>query len=71
MRQDKKAKLPKCWHCGKSVEVVYENECWTYWFDEKTGKYEGELVDLEIRCSHCDVKLSREFPDGLCNFSST
>jgi len=71
MRQDKKAKLPKCWYCGKSAELVYENEYWTYWFDEKTGKYERELCDIEIRCPHCGVKLSKEFPDGVCSFTVT
>lgn len=71
MSQDKKAKLLKCGHCGKPAEVVYENEYWTYWFDEKQGKYEGELVDVEIRCPYCGVKLSKEFPEGVCNFATS
>lgn len=67
----KVADLPKCHECGEIVEVVYENEYWTYAFDQKTGKYKGELVDVEIRCPSCNANLREEFPDGVCNFSST
>jgi hypothetical protein len=39
----KRAMLPKCQLCGESAEVVYENEYWTYTFDEKTER--GETYD--------------------------
>lgn len=60
--------LPKCHGCGEIIEVVYENEYWTFAFDRNTGKYKGELVDIEIRCPNCKAKLRKEFPDGVCNF---
>jgi DNA-directed RNA polymerase subunit RPC12/RpoP len=71
MYQDKKARLPKCWHCGKRAEVVYENEYWTYTFDKRTGKYTAELVDIDIRCPYCNANLKEEFPEGVCNYSLT
>jgi hypothetical protein len=67
-RQVKMAKLPKCSVCGKFAELVYENEYWTYTFDEKTGKYTAELVDVEIRCPYCNASLREEFPEGVCNY---
>jgi hypothetical protein len=63
------AKRPKCHMCGESAEVVYENEYWTYTFDEKTGKYTAELVDIEIRCPNCNASLREQFPQGVCNYS--
>jgi DNA-directed RNA polymerase subunit RPC12/RpoP len=64
-------RLPKCHECGRILEDVYENQYWTFWFNEKTGKYEGDLVDLEIRCPVCNAHLRAEFPEGVCNFSMT
>lgn len=61
--------LPKCHRCGKPLEQVYENEYWTYSYNEEKGKYEPELVDMEIRCPDCNAKLWEEFPDGVCNYS--
>ena len=63
------AELPKCHECGEIAKVVYENEYWTYSFNEKTGKYTGELVDVEVRCPNCNAKLKKEFPEGVCNLS--
>jgi hypothetical protein len=60
---------PKCHECGETLEVVYENEYWTYYLDEKTGKYTRNLVDLEIRYPNCNAKLRDEFPDGICKYS--
>jgi hypothetical protein len=65
----KTARLPKCRECGRALEDVYENEYWTFSFNEKTGKYEGDLVDLEMRCPFCNRHLKEEFPKGVCNFS--
>jgi len=65
-----KKSLPRCHECGRILEDVYENEYWTYFFAEKTGKYERELVDIEIRCPNCGAKLRDEFPEGVCNFFS-
>lgn len=63
-------KFPKCSVCGKLAELVYENEYWTYTFDEKTGKYTAELVDVEIRCPYCNASLREEFPEGVCNYDA-
>jgi len=66
-----KFEQPECRVCGKTLEVVYENECWTYTFDMRTGKYEGNLVDVEIRCPYCNAKLGRQFPEGVCNYENS
>jgi predicted Zn-ribbon and HTH transcriptional regulator len=63
-------KPPKCPVCGKILDVVYENEYWTYTFDEKTGGYKGNLVDIEIRCPYCKASARNEFPEGVCSYSS-
>lgn len=69
-KQGEFALLPKCHEYDEIAEVVYENEYWTYTFDGKTEKYKGELVDIEIRCPNCKAKLKKEFPEGICNFST-
>jgi DNA-directed RNA polymerase subunit RPC12/RpoP len=61
--------LPRCHRCGKPAEAVYQNEYWTYSYNEDTGKYDSSLVDMEIRCPFCNAKLWDEFPDGVCNYS--
>jgi len=48
--KSQKFEPPKCLGCGKTLDAVYENECWTYTFDEKTGVYSGDLVDIDILC---------------------
>jgi hypothetical protein len=63
-------KPPKCHVCGKILDVVYENEYWTYTFDESTRGYKGNWVDIEIRCPYCNAKLYDVFPDGVCNYVS-
>jgi uncharacterized protein with PIN domain len=62
-------RLPRCLLCGKSLETVYENEYWTYTFDQKTGTYKGDLVDAEIRCPQCNASVRDRFPKGACNYS--
>jgi hypothetical protein len=42
--------LPKCRECGRTLEIVYENQYWTFSFNDETGKYEGTLLTLK-----CDV----------------
>lgn len=59
-------KPPKCHMCENTLEVVYENEYWTYAFSSKAGTYSGELVDVEIRCPYCNASLRRIFPAGVC-----
>ncbi len=61
--------LPKCRECGGTLEIVYENQYWTFSFNDETGKYEGTLVDLEMRCPFCNRHLKEEFPEGVCSFS--
>jgi transcription initiation factor IIE alpha subunit len=63
-------KLPSCPRCGKTLELVYENEYWTYTFDEETGTYFDEIVDIEIHCPDCNASLRQEFPEGVCNFDA-
>jgi len=65
-----KFETPRCPQCGKPLEVVYENECWTYAFDDGTGAYRGEIVDIEIRCPDCNASLRDEFPEGACNYQT-
>ncbi len=62
--------VPNCPNCNKPLEDVYENEYWTYTFDEKTGTYKGNLTDIEIRCPNCQTKLSDTFPKGTCNYQT-
>jgi len=59
-----------CHGCGKPLFAVYENECWTYIFDEKTGTYKGDLVDIDILCPDCHMCLREHFSEGACNFQS-
>jgi DNA-directed RNA polymerase subunit N (RpoN/RPB10) len=61
---------PKCLGCGKPLSVVYENEYWTYEFNEKMGTYEGNLADIEIRCPDCHATIGRQFPEGACNYQT-
>jgi hypothetical protein len=61
---------PKCLGCGKLLLAVYENEYWTYEFDEKTGTYKGNLVDIEIRCPDCSMCLRGQFQEGACNYQT-
>ena len=68
-RQGKIALLPKCHRCGKLAEQVYQNEYWTYSFNEDKGRYESNLVEVEIRCPYCNAKLDNEFIDGVSNYS--
>jgi len=66
-----KFKPPNCPGCGKPLFAVWENEYWTYSFDEKTGNYSGDLVDMEIRCPDCQIRITREpFPEGACNYQA-
>jgi len=58
----------KCHGCRKPLFAVYENEYWTYSFDEKTGAYKGNLVDIEILCPDCNMRLRDQFPEGACNY---
>lgn len=59
---------PKCQICKNALWDVYENEYWTYFFDEKTGTYHGELVDIDILCPDCNTRLWDVFPEGACNY---
>jgi len=68
--ESRKFEPPKCLGCGKLLDVVYENECWTYIFDEKTGVYSGDLVDIDILCPYCNVCLRDQFPEGTCNYQA-
>jgi len=61
---------PKCRGCGKPLEAVYENECWTYIFDEETGTYKGDLVDIDILCPDCHMCLRNQLPEGACNYQA-
>lgn len=61
---------PKCPGCRRPLLDVYENEYWTYWFDEETGTYKGGLVDLDMLCPDCHMPLRDQFPEGVCNFQS-
>jgi uncharacterized protein with PIN domain len=61
---------PRCPGCGKLLHVVYENEYWTYTFDEKSRTYRGNLADIEIRCPECNASLRDEFPEGACNYQA-
>jgi len=65
-----KVEPPRCRGCGKVLWAVYENECWTYVFDEKTGTYKGDLVDIDILCPDCHMDLRDQFPEGACNYQS-
>ncbi|MEO0114030.1 MAG: hypothetical protein ABIK93_00965 [candidate division WOR-3 bacterium] len=64
----KRFKPPKCSGCKTSLFTVYENECWTYFFDKTSGTYKGELVDIDILCPDCHAKLWDVFPEGTCNY---
>jgi len=66
--KSRKFEPPECRGCGKPLFAVYENEYWTYIFDEKTGTYNGDLADIEIRCPDCHMKLWDQFPEGTCNY---
>jgi hypothetical protein len=59
---------PTCHVCGKLLEAVYENEYWTYSFDETTGTYKGDIVDIEIRCPDCNASVRDQFTKGACNY---
>jgi len=62
---------PKCQGCEKPLEVVYENEYWTYIFDETTGTYnKRDLSDIEIRCPDCHMNLNRQLQEGACNYQT-
>jgi len=65
-----KFELPKCSGCGKHLLAVYENEYWTYNFDERTGTYKGNLADSEILCPDCHARLRDEFKEGACNYQA-
>jgi len=54
--------------CGKPLEAVYENEYWTYSFDETTGTYKSNIIDIEIRCPDCNASVRDQFPEGACNY---
>jgi len=66
--KSQKFEPPKCRGCRKPLSAVYENEYWTYTFDEKTGAYKGNLADIEIRCPDCNMCLRDQFPEGACNY---
>ena len=61
---------PTCRGCGKLLSAVYENEYWTYEFDEKTGTCKSNLVDVEIRCLDCHMCLRDQIPEGACNYQA-
>lgn len=63
-----KTALPTCPVCEKALDAICENEYWTYSFDEKTGTYEKDLVDIEIRCPNCNFSVRSRFPEGVCNY---
>jgi hypothetical protein len=67
----RKFKPPKCPGCKKPLFAVYENEYWTYDFNEDTGTYKAYLADMEIRCPDCHYHITREpFPEGACNYQA-
>jgi len=66
-----KFKPPKCPGCKRSLFAVWENEYLTYSFDRKTGRYSGDLTDMEILCPYCQYHITREpFPEGACNYQA-
>jgi hypothetical protein len=69
--KSQKFEPPICPVCGKPLEAVYENEYWTYSFDEKTGTYKGDIVDIEIRCPDCHASARDQFPEGACNYKTS
>jgi len=66
--KSQKFEPPKCRGCARPLIAIYENEYWTYTFDEKTGTYRGNLADIEILCPDCHMRLRDEFPEGACNY---
>lgn len=58
----------KCSNCKEFLGTVYENQYWTYSFEQETGTYKGDMVDIEIRCPNCNALLREEFPEGVCNY---